>query len=105
MAPMRSGPPQRLLKKSKHGSRNGRPLGEGRLEGRNNVQFDEVVVDGGARAEFEAVADFVAEGVEGVGGAETPGTAGHAFALGDKAVAAGFHCYVESHCDHLTASL
>ena len=36
-----------------------------------NVELDEVVVDGGAWAHFDAVADFVAEGVEGVRGAQS----------------------------------
>src|ERR1017187_683852 len=68
-------------------------------ERRDDVEFDVVVVDGGAGAEFEAVADLVAEGVEGVGGAEARGGALRVVATGLEAVAAGFHCYIESHAE------
>jgi hypothetical protein len=69
----------------------------GELQRRHDVEFDEIVVDGGAGTEFEAVTDFVAEGVERIGGAETRRAALHAFALGDEAVAARIHCDIESH--------
>jgi len=63
----------------------------------DDVEFDEVVVDGGAGAEFESVTNFVAEGVESVGGAEAGRTALHAFTFSDKSVAAGFYSDIESH--------
>jgi hypothetical protein len=63
----------------------------------HDVKFDEIVVDGGAGTEFKAVTDFVAEGVERIGGTETRRAALHAFALGHEAVAARIHCNIKSH--------
>src|ERR1043166_1718289 len=78
-------------------------VGDG-LQSRGDVEFDEVVVDGGAGAEFEAVTDFVAEGIERVRGAEAVRAALHAFALSGEAVAALLNCYVESHATKTYAS-
>jgi hypothetical protein len=67
------------------------------LQSRDDVEFYVVVVHSRARAEFEAVSNFVTERIERVGGAETLRAASHAFATGFETLAARFYCYVESH--------
>ena len=62
------------------------------------MQFDIIVVHRRARAEFEAITDFLAKGVKGVGGAKAVAEALRVFATGRIAASAGgFHCGFE--CD------
>ena len=68
-----------------------------RLQSRDNVEFNVVVVDSRARAEFETVPNFVTERVESIGRAEALRAASHAVATGFETFAARFYCYVEFH--------
>jgi hypothetical protein len=64
----------------------------------DDLKLDKVVTDAGAGAEFEPVADFCAEGVEGVGGTQAVAAALRVFAVCDvTAFGARFHCGFESH--------
>ena len=68
------------------------------LPARDHVQFDEVVADAGAGAEFDPITDFFTEGVQGVGGTQAVAGALRIFAACDvTAVGARFHCGFEFH--------
>ena len=69
------------------------------LQRGDDVELDEIVIDGGAGAEFQSITDFVTECIERVGGAEAGGVAGEAFAFGDKAVTVGGYGDIESHSE------
>lgn len=65
---------------------------------RHDIQLYEVIRHPGAGAEFYPVADFVAEGVEGICGAESVAGALRVLATGNvTAVSIGFDCGLKSH--------
>src|SRR5208283_1741061 len=80
---------------------NARP--PGKLQPREHIKFHEVVAYASAGAEFYPVADFFAEGVQGVGGTQAVAAALRVFAARDvAAIIARFYC---GHKLHATSTL
>ena len=68
------------------------------LPARDDIQFNECFLHTRARAELEAVTNFFAEGIEGVGGTQAASVALRVFAVRHiTPVAAGFNCDFEPH--------
>jgi hypothetical protein len=66
----------------------------------DHVEFDEVFVDTGAGAEFDAVADLLPEGIEGVGGTKAMCSALRVFAACEvAAIGAHLYCSLKLHVE------
>ena len=68
------------------------------LQAGDYLEFDEVIAHARARAELDPVTDFVAKGIQGIGGTQAVTAALRVFATCDvAAVGALFYCGFELH--------
>jgi hypothetical protein len=64
---------------------------------RHNIQFDVIVINRCAGAEFKPITNLIAEGIECIGRTEALGAAIHTLTPRHEPITTRFHCYVEFH--------